>query len=46
MRIRATCVAVVLSFTLGAALQANTYGSVEPLANPVVIDTTPLEINR
>ena len=42
MTIRATCVAVVLSFTLGAALQANTYGSVEPLANPVVIDTTPL----
>lgn len=42
MRIRATCVAVVLSFALGAALQANTYGSVEPLANPAVIDTTPL----
>ncbi len=42
MRIRAACVAIVLSFALGAALQANTYGSVEPLANPAVIDTTPL----
>ncbi len=42
MRIRATCVAVVLSFALGATLRANTYGSVEPLANPAVIDTTPL----
>jgi hypothetical protein len=42
MSIRTACVAVVLSFALGAALQANTYGSVEPLANPAVIDTTPL----
>jgi hypothetical protein len=27
---------------LNATLQANTYGSVEPIANPDVIDTTPL----
>jgi hypothetical protein len=39
---QSNCVAVVLSFALGTALQANTYGSVEPLANPAVMDTTPL----
>ena len=42
MRIKASVVAVVLSFALCATLKANTYGSVEPLANPAVIDTSPL----
>jgi len=42
MRVKASLVAAVLSFALGATLQANTYGSVEPIANPAVIDTTPL----
>ena len=42
MRITASLVAVVLSIALNATLQANTYGSVEPIANPDVIDTTPL----
>jgi hypothetical protein len=42
MRIKAGLVAVVLSLVLGATLQANTYGSVEPLANPAVIDTSAL----
>ena len=42
MRVKASLLAVVLSFALGATLQANTYGSVEPIANPAVIDTTPL----
>ena len=42
MRIKASVVAVVLSFALCATLKANTYGSVEPLANPAVIDTNPL----
>jgi hypothetical protein len=42
MRIKATVVAIVLSFALCATLKANTYGSVEPLANPAVIDTNPL----
>ena len=42
MRITASLVAVALSITLNATLQANTYGSVEPIANPDVIDTTPL----
>jgi hypothetical protein len=39
-RVTASCVAAVLSFALGSTLQANTYGSVEPLANPAVIDTS------
>lgn len=39
MRVTASCVAAVLSIALGATLQANTYGSVEPVANPAVIDT-------
>ena len=39
MRIKASFVAAVLSFALCSTLQANTYGSVEPLANPAVIDT-------
>lgn len=42
MRITASLVAVALSITLNATLQANTYGSVEPIANPDVIDTTAL----
>jgi hypothetical protein len=42
MRVTASLVAVVLLLTLNATLQANTYGSVEPIANPDVIDTTPL----
>lgn len=35
-------VAAVLSAALNATLQANTYGSVEPIANPDVIDTSAL----
>ena len=42
MRVTASLVAAVLSFVLCATLQANTYGSVEPLANPAVIDTSAL----
>ncbi len=42
MRISATLAATALSITLNATLQANTYGSVEPIANPAVIDTTAL----
>ena len=38
----ASLVAVALSITLNATLQANTYGSVEPIANPDVIDTSAL----
>lgn len=33
---------VVLSFSLVVEARANTYGSVEPIPNPAVIDTTPL----
>jgi hypothetical protein len=42
MRITTRLVAAVLSFTLSTTLQANTYGSVEPLANDAVIDTSPI----
>jgi len=42
MRITASLVAVALSITLNATLHANTYGSVEPIANPDVIDTSAL----
>jgi hypothetical protein len=42
MRATASLVAIALSFALNATLQANTYGSVEPIANPDVIDTTAL----
>jgi hypothetical protein len=42
MRIKACFVAAVLSFALCATLQSNTYGSVEPIANPAVIDTSAL----
>jgi hypothetical protein len=40
MRVATIVVTAILSFPLGAALQANTYGSVEPLANPAVLDTS------
>jgi hypothetical protein len=42
MRITATVVTALLSFSLSSTLEANKYGSVEPIANPVVIDTNPL----
>ncbi len=42
MRVTGGLIAVVLSIILNATLQANTYGSVEPIANPDVIDTTAL----
>ena len=43
MRATASLVTVVvLSFSLYVTLQANTYGSVEPIANPAVIDTRAL----
>jgi hypothetical protein len=42
MRVTASLLAVALSITLNATLQANTYGSVESIANPDVIDTTAL----
>jgi hypothetical protein len=42
MRFTARVVTVVLVVSLSSTLQANKYGSVEPIANPAVIDTTPL----
>jgi hypothetical protein len=42
MRATASFVTAVLCTSLYGTLQANTYGSVEPIANPVVIDTSPL----
>ena len=42
MRVTAIVVTAALSFPLSASLQANTYGSVEPFANPAVIDTSAL----
>ena len=42
MRAIATFVTAVVSVSLYGTLQASTYGSVEPLANPAVIDTRPL----
>jgi hypothetical protein len=42
MRITAIVVTAALSLPLSASLQANTYGSVEPFANPAVIDTSAL----
>ena len=42
MRVNAIVATAVVSFLLGSPLQANKYGSVEPIANPAVIDTTPL----
>jgi hypothetical protein len=50
-RITASLISVVLSFTLYGTLHASTYGSVEPIINPAVIDTRllsdqPLEIRE
>ena len=42
MRISASVLAAVLSFSLCGTVEASTYGSVEPLANTAVIDTRPL----
>ena len=42
MRTHARVVTVGLVFSLCSTVQANKYGSVEPIANPAVIDTTPL----
>ncbi len=42
MRVTARLFTAALSFFLGATLQANTYGSVEAIVNPTVIDTTAL----
>lgn len=42
MRVTGRFFAAALSFFLSATLQANTYGSVEAIANPTVIDTSAL----
>lgn len=42
MRKTAALVSLVLSVALSDSLHATTYGSVEPIANQAVIDTTPL----
>ncbi len=42
MKFTAYVLAAVLSLSSGSVLHANSYGSVEPLANPAVIDTTPI----
>ena len=42
MRFSARVVAAVLFVSLCSPLQANKFGSVEPIANPAVIDTSPL----
>lgn len=42
MKVTARVVAAVLLVSLSATLNANKYGSVEPIANSAVIDTTPL----
>jgi hypothetical protein len=42
MKTITSLVAAVLCFVLYSTLHANTYGSVEPIANTAVIDTTPL----
>jgi hypothetical protein len=42
MRAIASLVSLALSVLLGSTLHANTYGSVEPIANPDVIDTSKL----
>jgi hypothetical protein len=42
MRKTAGLISLVLSVALSASLHATTYGSVEPIANEAVIDTTPL----
>ena len=42
MRAHATVATAVVSFLLCGPVQANKYGSVEPIANPAVLDTSPL----
>ncbi len=42
MKVSATLAIAVLSISLPCTLRAQTFGSVEPIANPAVIDTTPL----
>ena len=42
MKPAAILIATVLSVSIFGTAQANTYGSVEPIANPAVIDTRPL----
>lgn len=42
MKVTARVLTAVLVFSLCGTLEANKYGSVEPIANPAVIDTTPL----
>jgi hypothetical protein len=42
MRVHAIVATAVLSFLLCSPVQANKYGSVEPIANPAVIDTSAL----
>ena len=43
MRATARFITVVLAISVTVTLRANTYGSVEPLANPAVIDTSALK---
>jgi hypothetical protein len=42
MKVATALLTAVLSFPFVGAALANTYGSVEPIANPAVIDTQPL----
>jgi len=42
MKVTARVVTALLVFSLCSTVQASKYGSVEPIANPAVIDTTPL----
>jgi hypothetical protein len=42
MKVSARVVTAVILVLLCSTLEANKYGSVEPIANPAVIDTTPL----
>jgi hypothetical protein len=42
MKPATTLLGIVLSSSLVGTVQADTYGSVEPIANPAVIDTRPL----
>ena len=42
MKSARVCLFAVCSLSLVVDVRANTYGSVEPIANPAVIDTTPL----
>jgi hypothetical protein len=42
MKVRTRLITLVLFVSLCGTVQADTFGSVEPIANPAVIDTTPL----